>query len=113
MARRAPGTGTASLEAALLRLHGVGLGSVRGPVAPTHLDVAFLVATGCADCGLAVRSAAEALDLDFVPLAWEAYHLVSIGSVAHLVDSLLATLGSDAALRRRITGMAGYRLPPA
>jgi putative molybdopterin biosynthesis protein len=42
----------------------------------THLAVAVDVATGLADCGMGVRAAAEALDLDFVPVTWERYDLV-------------------------------------
>lgn len=42
----------------------------------THLGVAAAVASGIADCGLGVRSAALALGLDFVPVSWERYDLV-------------------------------------
>ncbi len=42
----------------------------------THLAVAAAVASGSADAGLGIRAAADALDLDFVPLATEAYDLV-------------------------------------
>lgn len=42
----------------------------------THLGVAAAVASGRADCGLGVAAAAQALDLDFVPLFQERYDLV-------------------------------------
>lgn len=42
----------------------------------THLGVAAAVATGIADCGLGVRSAAQALDLDFISIGWERFDLV-------------------------------------
>ena len=42
----------------------------------THLAVAAAVASGAANTGLGIRAAAEALDLDFVPLASEQYELV-------------------------------------
>jgi putative molybdopterin biosynthesis protein len=42
----------------------------------THLAVAAAVQSGVADCGLGVRAAARALDLDFVPIEWERYDLV-------------------------------------
>ena len=42
----------------------------------THLAVAVDVATGLADCGMGVRAAAVALNLDFVPVSWERYDLV-------------------------------------
>jgi putative molybdopterin biosynthesis protein len=42
----------------------------------THLAVAAAVASGTADAGLGVQAAARALELDFIPLAQEAYQLV-------------------------------------
>ena len=60
----------------------------------THLAVAAAVATGIADCGLGVRSAAVALDLDFIPAGWERYDLaipaehLDHPGVAHLIEVL-------------------------
>jgi putative molybdopterin biosynthesis protein len=42
----------------------------------THLGVAAAIASGRADCGLGIAAAAQALDLDFVPLFKERYDLV-------------------------------------
>ncbi len=42
----------------------------------THLAVAVAVQSGVADCGLGIRAAARALELDFVPVEWERYDLV-------------------------------------
>lgn len=42
----------------------------------THLAVAAAVQSGVADCGLGVRAAARALNLDFVSVEWERYDLV-------------------------------------
>lgn len=42
----------------------------------THLGVAAAVASGRADCGLGIPAAAQALELDFVPLFHERYDLV-------------------------------------
>lgn len=42
----------------------------------THLAVAAAVQSSVADCGLGVRAAARALDLDFVSIEWERYDLV-------------------------------------
>ena len=42
----------------------------------THLSVAAAVASNRADCGLGIASAAQALDLDYVPLYAERYDLV-------------------------------------
>ena len=41
----------------------------------THLAVAAAVADGIGDCGMGLRSAAEALGLDFVGLVWERFDL--------------------------------------
>lgn len=42
----------------------------------THLTVAAAIASGRADCGLGIRAAADALQLDFIPLYDELYDLV-------------------------------------
>jgi putative molybdopterin biosynthesis protein len=42
----------------------------------THLTIAAAIAAGRADCGLGIRGAATALDLDFIPLFSERYDLV-------------------------------------
>jgi putative molybdopterin biosynthesis protein len=43
---------------------------------PTHLAVAAAIAGDRADCGMGVRAAARAFDLDFVPVSQEPYDLV-------------------------------------
>ena len=42
----------------------------------THLGVAAAIASGRADCGLGIPAAAQALNLDFIPLYKERYDLV-------------------------------------
>ncbi len=42
----------------------------------THLAVAAAIASGVADCGLGIRAAARALQLEFVPIEWERYDLI-------------------------------------
>ena len=42
----------------------------------THLAVAAAISSGRADCGLGIAAAAQALDLDFIPLFLENYELV-------------------------------------
>ena len=56
----------------------------------THLAVAADIASGTADCGLGIRAAANALDLDFVPITEERYDLVI--PRAHFESDLLAPL---------------------
>ncbi len=56
----------------------------------THLGVAAAIASGRADCGLGISAAAQALDLDFVPLFQERYDLVI--PKEHAESDLLAPL---------------------
>jgi putative molybdopterin biosynthesis protein len=42
----------------------------------THLGVAAAIASGRADCGLGIAAAAQALELEFIPLFQERYDLV-------------------------------------
>lgn len=53
----------------------------------THLNVAAAVSSGRSDCGLGIASAAQALNLDFIPLAFEKYQLI-IPSKYILTDHL-------------------------
>src|SRR4051812_49653879 len=73
MLGRPTGTGTRTLLDRLLLDAGVDPDAVSGPTVELHLDVALAVATGEADAGLGLRSAATALGLDFVPLSWEPF----------------------------------------
>jgi putative molybdopterin biosynthesis protein len=74
---RQPDAGTRILLDALLARDGIAAESIDGyeRVEFSHLAVAQLVANGSADTGLAIRAAAKAFDLDFVPVAWEPYDL--------------------------------------
>ncbi|AOY76631.1 molybdopterin biosynthesis protein [Clostridium formicaceticum] len=42
----------------------------------THMAVAAAVASGSADCGLGVYSAARSMGVDFIPIDWEDYDLL-------------------------------------
>lgn len=75
----------------------------------THLGVAAAVASGRADCGLGIAAAAEALDLDFVPLFQERYDLVIPKQFAD--DNLLAPLFellADPGFRDAVSALRGY-----
>ncbi|MBK6645291.1 MAG: molybdopterin biosynthesis protein [Anaerolineales bacterium] len=75
----------------------------------THLGVASAVASGRADCGLGVAAAAQALDLDFIPLFQERYDLVIPKPFAE--DELLAPLFDllvDARFREAVSMLKGY-----
>jgi putative molybdopterin biosynthesis protein len=75
----------------------------------THLGVAAAIASGRADCGLGIAAAAQALDLDFVPLFQERYDLVIPKQFAE--DELLAPLFSllaDSDFRKAVSQLTGY-----
>jgi putative molybdopterin biosynthesis protein len=75
----------------------------------THLGVAAAVASGRADCGLGIAAAAQALELDFVPLFEERYDLVI--PKKHADDELLAPLLSllaDRGFREAVSQLTGY-----
>jgi putative molybdopterin biosynthesis protein len=75
----------------------------------THLGVAAAVASGRADCGLGIAAAAQALDLDFIPLFQERYDLVIPRQFAD--DDLLAPLFdllADSRFRESVSHLKGY-----
>lgn len=75
----------------------------------THLGVATAVASGRADCGLGIAAAAQALDLDFIPLFQERYDLVIPKQFAD--DNLLAPLFdllADSRFREAVSHLKGY-----
>jgi putative molybdopterin biosynthesis protein len=75
---RQNGAGTRVLLDYHLKLQGISPTSIHGynDEEYTHLGVAAAVASGRADCGLAIAAAAQALRLDFIPLFRERYDLV-------------------------------------
>ncbi len=76
----------------------------------THMAVAAAVLSGAADTGLAVLSAAQALGLDFVPVARERYDLAIPQEFydTPMMQALLAIIRGDEAFREQITAMGGY-----
>lgn len=75
----------------------------------THLSLAAAVASGRADCGLGIAAAAQALDLDFVPLFQERYDLVIPAEYydGPLLAPLLNLLKKDR-FRRAVKALPGY-----
>ncbi len=76
---------------------------------PTHLAVAAAVAAGRANCGMGVRAAARAFDLDFVPVTREPYDLVLNPESLQLpvLDPLWELLGS-AGFQSAVEELGGY-----
>ena len=77
----------------------------------THMAVAVAVASGLADCGLGIRSAATALGLDFVPVEREEYDLVMRGDFATTpaARALLDAIRSPE-FRQAVSALGGYDL---
>ena len=75
----------------------------------THLNVAAAVSSGRADCGLGIAGAAQALDLDFVPLFEERYDLVipKEFSDGELLAPLLKII-KERDFREAVTALKGY-----
>jgi putative molybdopterin biosynthesis protein len=76
----------------------------------THMAVAAAVLSGAADTGLAVLSAAQALNLDFLPVARERYDLAIPQRFyeSPMLQALLDIIRADADFRETIVGMGGY-----
>jgi putative molybdopterin biosynthesis protein len=78
----------------------------------THMSVAASVANGSVDAGLGIRAAANALDLDFVPITEERYDLIV--PERHLQDSkvtsVLELIRTNNAFHAAILALGGYRL---
>ncbi|HXS98542.1 MAG TPA: substrate-binding domain-containing protein [Candidatus Limnocylindrales bacterium] len=86
------------------RIHGYDHAPARG-----HVEAAWRVYAGLADCCVATRSAALAFGLDFVPLTSERYDFVIPEAYLELtpVQRLLDVL-AQSALRRELEVLCGY-----
>ena len=75
----------------------------------THLGVAAAIASGRADCGLGIAAAAQALDLEFIPLFQERYDLVIPKQFAegNLLAPLLGLL-AERRFREAVAQLPGY-----
>jgi len=75
----------------------------------THMAVGVAVASGLADAGLGVRAAAQALGLDFIPLANEQYDLLCLRSFyeSGRGAQLMAIIRSQS-LKTAVTSLGGY-----
>jgi molybdate-binding protein len=112
IARRQFGAGTRVLLDQLLNEQGIAPAVVTGPEAGSHLEVAMCVASGQADAGLGVRAAATALDLGFVPIAWEDFDIVLSGRELPAAEPLIYAL-RDVGVQSSISALGGYDLSRA
>lgn len=108
---RQRGAGTRVLLDYHLNLMGMSSESISGYTQEeyTHLGVAAAVASGRADCGLGIAAAAQALELDFVPLFQERYDLVmpKVFAESELLAPLFDLL-NDPVFRNSVSKLTGY-----
>jgi molybdate-binding protein len=90
IALRPAGTGTRVLLERLLREAGTDPTGLHGPELPTHLEAALAVAAGIADAAVGLRAAAAAVDLDFIPLAWEPFELAVAEDNLDVAEELIS-----------------------
>jgi putative molybdopterin biosynthesis protein len=112
LARRPTGTGTRTLLDRLLLEAGLDPDAISGPTVELHLDVALAVATGEADAGLGLRSAATPLGLDFVALSWEPFQVATTREQSGGVRPLLDVL-AEKTVAERVAALGGYDLAGA
>ena len=112
LVNRQRGAGTRVLLDALLEEAGIHPTSIRGynNLSPTHFESANRVALGFVDVALGIKSVADALDLDFIPVAEEPYELVYLKEFGNL-PGLKAVLNAldDKEWRAAVLRMGGYR----
>ncbi len=111
---RQAGSGTRLLTDKHLKEAGIEPSRVKGYAREeyTHMGVASAVLTGMADTGLAILAAANALDLDFVPVAKERYDIAIprefIGS--EMIGALLQIIREDEEFRTTVVSLGGYEI---
>lgn len=111
---RQPGAGTRVLFDFLLKRQSIEASLIKGyeRQCVTHLEVANRVAMGLADVALGVKSAADALGLDFLPITKETYELIfpkeslSLEPMRVLLESI-----NDVSWKKKVEQMGGYSWP--
>ena len=108
---RPEGSGTRVLTELLLEREGIAESEVRGfdDTELTHAAVAAYIASGMADVGIGVQTAAQRFGLHFIPLLRERYFFALRLSAQHQpnVKAVLEMLGSPES-RAAIASLAGY-----
>lgn len=111
---RQNGAGTRLLTDKVLRDEGIDPADIPGYEHEeyTHMSIAASVANGSVETGLGIRAAANALDLDFVPVAEERYDLIV--PRAFLTDpkviSLLDLIRNNDDFKNSVLALGGYSL---
>jgi putative molybdopterin biosynthesis protein len=116
MAMRQQGTGAQMLLDVLLKRAGATTRDLRRVETPslTGPDLAEVIRTGQADCGVATRATARSAGLDFVPLIWENFDLaMRQRSYFRPAMQALVRFLSERRLRQRAEELTGYDPSPA
>lgn len=110
---RQKGAGTRIYLDFMLKEKGIDPANIKGYEREeyNHLSVAASVAAGGADAGLGIRAAAQALNVDFIPLAQESYDLAIPGFFfdSAACKALLEVISSSS-FRKAVERMGGYDL---
>ena len=113
---RAEGTGTRVIVDELLQRQGLAAADLPGYLRtePSHAAVAQAVASGSADAGIGLESAARACGLGFVPLVHERYYLVVLKSALDLPGArALRSVLARADWAERLAALPGYQAEQA
>jgi molybdate-binding protein len=107
------GTGTRLLLDLELKKAGINGAKIDGygTEMARHLDVGLEVLSGRADAGLAIRTIADLLDIEFVPVRWERYDLM-INKDRFFEEGIQRFLGllHDKRFRQTAASLTGYNL---
>lgn len=78
----------------------------------THMSVAAAIACGSVDSGMGILAAANALDLDFVPVAEERYDLIIPKQFMNdiKIQTLLNLIQNSTDFQILVQGLGGYSL---
>jgi putative molybdopterin biosynthesis protein len=116
MAIRQSGAGAQLLFEALVKRAGAGIKDLNRlePPCLTGPDLAAAVRAGSADCGIATRAAATSAGLDFVPLVWESFDLLT-RQRSYFRPAIQALVGflCEGRLKQRAAELTGYDTTPA
>jgi putative molybdopterin biosynthesis protein len=112
LVNREEGAGARLLLDQRLRAAGIDSDQVKGygTIVASHFEIARAIASGQADVGVGIRSAAQLFELDFVPLQTARYDLVvpkaylkSHPTLSHLFETLVSR-----PFRHEIEALGGY-----
>jgi putative molybdopterin biosynthesis protein len=108
---RERGAGSRFLLDSLLQKQGIAPSAVRGyeQTAYGHIPAAWYVHSGEVDCCIAVRAAAQAFGLGFVPLVTERYDLIVPEAYLDLQPvQIMLDVMNRSSLKRELEALGGY-----